>query len=416
MPSEVSVPRVDGGRAWLDMAVGALSMFAVFATAYSFGTFVKPMAAEFHADRRSTALVFGITAFVYFVLGALTGPLVHRVGPRAMLLFGGAVQVIGMLATSRVHALWQAYLTYGIGVGIGVACGYVPMVAVVGGWFTRRRPLAIGVAVSGIGVSSLVGAPVAARLIKAHGWRHAYVVFAIATGVLLLIAAALVRTPPTFSTRPPIALGDSIRTRTFALSYGSVVLIAIPLFSVFVNLVPYAEDHGLAKVRAATLLSVIGAASVLGRIGLAALANRFGVAMVYAGSITMMGATQLIWLWAGSRFAQLVVFAAIFGIAYGGFISLSPALLAELFGPEQLGGLAGVNYSAAGLGALLGPTVGAWLVDRTGSYRSTILLGLVSGILSSVLVVRLARAAQRAGKRTTSGDPAAGSRALDARR
>ena len=377
------------------MAVAALSMFAVFATAYSFGTFVKPMAAEFHADRRSTALVFGITAFLYFVLGAVTGPLVHRVGPRRMLLVGGTVQVAGMLATSRVHALWQAYLTYGIGVGIGVACGYVPMVAVVGGWFDRRRPLAIGVAVSGIGVSSLVGAPVAARLIKAHGWRHAYVVFAIATGILLLVAAALVRTPPTFGTAPPIALGDAVRTRTFALSYGSVVLIAIPLFSVFVNLVPYAEDHGLAKVRAATLLSVIGAASILGRIGLAALANRFGVAIVYAGSISTMGLTQIVWLTAGGRYSQLVLFAALFGVAYGGFISLSPALLAELFGPEQLGGLAGVNYSAAGLGALLGPTFGAWLVDRTGSYRWTILVGLLSGIVSGGLVIRLALVATR---------------------
>ncbi len=94
------------------MALAALSMFTVFATAYSFGTFVRPMAEEFDAGRGATALVFAITAFAYFSLGAVTGPLVHRVGPRRMVAFGATVQVIGMVITTRVHALWQAYLSY----------------------------------------------------------------------------------------------------------------------------------------------------------------------------------------------------------------------------------------------------------------------------------------------------------------
>jgi MFS family permease len=383
---EAVVAPLDEGRAWLDMVLGALAMFTVFATAYSFGTFVKPIAAEFKADRGSTALVFGLTAFLYFVLGALTGPLVQRVGPKPMVLFGGAVQVAGILAMTKVHSLWQAYVTYCLGVGIGVACCYVPMVAVVGGWFSVKRPKAIGLAVSGIGLSSLLGAPVAARLIKAYGWRDAYQVFAIATAVLLLIVAAFIRTPASFGTLPPITLSSAVRTRTFAVLYLGTLMISIPLFSVFVNLVPYAEDHGIAKVRSAVLISCIGAASVGGRIGLAWLALRFGTGRVYAMSFSMMVLTQMIWFVAGDLFSVLVVFALLFGFSYGGFISLSPAYLAEIFGPEQLGGLTGVNYSAAGIGALLGPTLGAWLVDRTGGYSATILCGLVAGGIGAVLV------------------------------
>jgi MFS family permease len=53
----------------------------------------------------------------------------------------------GLLLISRVHTLWAGHLTYGIGVGIGVACGYVPMVAVVGDWFERHRTFALGLAV-----------------------------------------------------------------------------------------------------------------------------------------------------------------------------------------------------------------------------------------------------------------------------
>ncbi len=381
-----AAPRLDGGRAWLDMALAALSMFTVFATAYSFGTFVRPMAAEFNAGRGATALVFAITAFTYFGLGAITGPLVHRVGPRRMILFGGTVQVLGILITTRVNALWQAYLSYGIGVGVGVACGYVPMVAVVGGWFVKRRSTAIGIAVSGIGMSSLFGAPIAARLIKAHGWRDAYLVFAIATAVLLGIVAIFTRTPSSFGVAPSMKLSSAIRTPTFLLSYGAMLLSSITLFNVFVNLVPYAEEHDIKKVRAATLLSVLGGASIVGRNALAFFANRFGTLLTYGVSVFAMGATQALWLFAESSYGVLALFAAVFGVAYGGLIALGPILLAELFGPEQLGGLAGVNYTAAGVGALLGPTVGAWLVDQTGSYTLSITLGLVFGVASSGLV------------------------------
>ena len=395
-PSSADNESLDAGRAWLDVAMACLSMFVVFVTPYSFGTFVKPMAAEFNAKRGGVALVFGITSFLYFALGAVTGPLVHRVGPRRMILFGGAVQVCGILLTSRVHSLGQAYVTYGLGVGIGVACGYVPMVAVVGGWFVRKRAAAVGIAVSGIGLSSLVGAPLAARLIRVNGWRHAFVVLAVGTGILLCIVAALIRTPPSFGKIPDYTLGSAVRTKSFALSYGSVLLVAIPLFSVFVNIVPYAEDHGMTKARAATLVSLIGAFSIAGRIGLAAIAQRVGIPGVYLASFVVMVLTQLLWLSAGSSYAALAMFVCFFGTAYGGFISLSPGFLAGVFGADQLGGLTGINYSAAGFGALLGPTLGAWLVDRTNGYTTTIICGLIAGAAGTVFLALLVR---RTGRR-----------------
>ena len=383
--------QLDGGRAWLDMTLAGLSMFTVFATAYSFGTFVRPMAAEFDAGRGATAFVFAITAFLYFGLGAITGPLVHRVGPRRMILFGTAVQVIGMLLTTRANALWQAYITYGVGVGIGVACGYVPMVAVVGGWFTTRRATAIGIAVSGIGLSSLIGAPLAARLIRAFGWRDAYAVFAVATAVLMTIVALGIRTPPSFADQPSFTLSTALRTRTFGFLYVSLALAAVTLFNVFVNIVPYAEDNGIAKVKASTLLSILGGASILGRNALASMARRIGALTTYIAAVATMGLTQIIWLTAGKSYGALAVFMVIFGVAYGGLIALGPSVLADVFGSEQLGGLAGVNYSAAGLGALAGPTLCAWLVDRTGGYTTGSWIGLVLSMVAATMLLTVRR-------------------------
>ena len=69
----------------------------------------------------------------------------------------GAVAVFaGLWITSLAGSLWVGIAAYALGVGIAVACAYVPMVAVVGGWFERQRTLALGVAVSGIGFGTLV--------------------------------------------------------------------------------------------------------------------------------------------------------------------------------------------------------------------------------------------------------------------
>ncbi|MEA2894418.1 MAG: hypothetical protein QOJ84_33 [Bradyrhizobium sp.] len=46
----------------------------------------------------------------------------------------------------------QVYLAYGLGVGVGMACAYVPAIGAVERWFVRRRGFASGLAVNGIGI------------------------------------------------------------------------------------------------------------------------------------------------------------------------------------------------------------------------------------------------------------------------
>jgi MFS family permease len=141
-------------QAWVVVAAAFVSTFTVFGIAYSFGAFFTPMADEFGADSSATSIFFAITAFLYFLLGAITGPIADRIGPRRVLIVGGVCMTLGLYATSRVDSLWLGYLTYGLGVGIGVACGYIPMVAAVGQWFERGRTAALGVAVAGIGMGT----------------------------------------------------------------------------------------------------------------------------------------------------------------------------------------------------------------------------------------------------------------------
>lgn len=377
----------DSATAWRNVVAAFIAMYTVFGVAYSFGAFFKPMADDFGAGRSAAAAVFSITACIYFAAGSVSGWAVDRVGPRRVLVASAAFMAAGLLLTSRVHVLWMGYLTYGVGVGLGVACGYVPMLAVVGGWFDRHRSTALGISVAGIGLGTLSVAPLAARIIERHGWRTTYVVFGLSSAALLLLAAALSSRPPGHVGELP-KVGAAVRTRAFASLYVSALFMSLALFQVFVFLAPYAEDQGINKVGAATLLGVVGGSSIVGRVGLGVLADRLGRIRTYQACFFTMAASFGIWLVSHS-FAPLLAFAVVMGVGYGGFIALSPAVIADLFGTARMGAVAGIQYTGAAIGALIGPIAAGRLIDATGGYAWAIALSMVMAFVSFLALLPL---------------------------
>jgi len=306
-------------------------------------------------------------------------------------LLAAASLSIGLLLTTAVPNIWLAYICYGAFVGLAIACGYVPMVAVVGGWFERQRALAIGVAVAGIGVGTLVANPLAAALIDATSWRTAFVIFASVGGGLLSLVAVVIAPGPASEAAPARrAMGELWRIEEFRYLYLALLFTSFGLFIPFVFVASYAQDRGHSSLRAAVLVGLIGGASVVGRLAIGAIASRFGSARLFRICFLVMALSQLMWLTADSRYPQLVVFAVIYGTGYGGFIALGPAVTAERFGLKGLGGILGTWYSAAAFGALGGPPTAGAIIDSSG-YRPAIIFACVAVLLGWSMLVVLQR-------------------------
>src|SRR6266404_601388 len=157
-------------RGWLVVAV----TFVGFGSAYTFSAFVRSLQQAFGASRGSVSLVFSLAGFLYFALGIVSGPLADRFGSRRLAVAGMILTGLGLAAAGFARSLPEVYAAYGLGVGLGVGCAYVPAIGAVQRWFVRRRGFASGLAVSGIGVGTLVMPPLATLLIEALGWRGAY--------------------------------------------------------------------------------------------------------------------------------------------------------------------------------------------------------------------------------------------------
>jgi predicted MFS family arabinose efflux permease len=247
-----------------------------------------------------------------------------------------------------------------------------------------------------------LGAPLAAELIEAVGWRKTYLVLAAVAAVGAIAAGALVRRGPEYyglapdgdvrapgspgGKLPGLSVGEAMRSRPFWLIYVGAMLLSFGLFAPFVHLAPYARDMGLGETFGVWLIALLGVGSTVGRFLFASvtdwLGRRRSFALMYAGAGVML----VVWSQSTSGPA-LIVFALVFGAFYGGFVAIAPSLAADYFGPRALGSVIGALYSGVAFGALLGSPVAGFAYDFFGSYTGAILSAAALCMISLILTL-----------------------------
>ncbi len=351
--------QLDRGRAWAVLTGATLMLFVLFGIAYSYGQFLTPMAHAFGVGTGAASVLFSLTSLLFFCLGVVTAPLAERFGLRVVFGAGALVFALGLFAT----APWQAYAGYGLGVGLGIGAMYVPVIGALGRWFARYRSVATGIAFCGIGLGTVAGPPLIALLVAESGWRTAFRICAVVAIVALLLILLLLAPPP----EPAATVRGRGRANGFGRLYVSALLLNCALYVPYVHLSPAAMRLGLSPVRAAVLVSVIGATSIAGRLLLGLASARLRTMTLYLGCYGCVALSLPIWA-SAQGYPQLLVFAAVFGFGYGGYIALTPVVLAELYGARELPNRLGLIYTAVGIGASLGPAATGFLVQATGSY------------------------------------------------
>src|SRR5947209_6957205 len=85
---------------WYVVGSAFLVTLVGFAVNYSFGAFLDPLRAAFHASKTEISGLFAATGLIFFSLGAITGPISDRLGPRRVVLLGAALIGGGLLLVS----------------------------------------------------------------------------------------------------------------------------------------------------------------------------------------------------------------------------------------------------------------------------------------------------------------------------
>ncbi|WP_419686079.1 MFS transporter [Burkholderia theae] len=400
---------------WYVVAAAFAVTFVGFGSAYTFSAFVESLQRDFAASRGQISLVFSLAGFLYFGFGIVSGPLADRFGSRRLAIAGMLLTGAGLAAAGAAHTLVQVYVAYGLGVGLGVGCAYVPAVGAVQRWFVRRRGFASGLAVAGIGVGTLVMPPLASALIAHVGWRGAYFTLAViavivGAGMSLLIendprgrgllpdgdvagdggrnagAAAAAATVHAGAT-----VREAVTSRPFASLYAACLVCSFGVFVPFVHLVPYALDHGVAPSTAVLLLGAIGVGSTAGRFFLGGLADRIGRRASLLAMFAGMAVALVAWAGAGTV-ATLAAFALVFGVFYGGWVAVLPAVVMDYFGGRNVSAIIGILYTSVAFGTLIGPAAAGFIYDAGGGYLVPILASAVANAIAFAIVATTGRA------------------------
>lgn len=152
---------------------------------------------------------------------------------------GTVFSPLALILASFATELWHVYLSQGILFGLASAFVFSPSVTLPSQWFTSKRALATGIAVSGSGVGGVCLSPMIQKLIVTIGFRNTLRVQGAFGFGLLCISTALAtsryRPPPSANGKNKWyhVYDSSLLSRRFAL------LLAFSFFVPFGYVVTY---------------------------------------------------------------------------------------------------------------------------------------------------------------------------------
>ncbi|XP_053424242.1 monocarboxylate transporter 4 isoform X2 [Nycticebus coucang] len=395
-PTGVKAP--DGGWGWAVL----FGCFIITGFSYAFpkavSVFFKELMHEFDIGYRHTAWISSILLAMLYGTGPLCSVCVNRFGCRPVMLVGGLLASLGMVAASFCRSIVQVYLSTGVVTGLGLALNFQPSLIMLNRYFNKRRPMANGLAAAGSPVFLCALSPLGQVLQDHYGWRGGFLIL----GGLLLnccVCAALMRPLRTSQPgggpgprRPSRHLLDLsvFRDRGFVLYAVATSIMVLGLFVPPVFVVSYAKDLKVPDTQAAFLLTILGFIDIFARptagflTGLAKVRPYsiylFSFAMFFNGFTDLTGSTA-------SDYSGLVVFCIFFGISYGMVGALQFEVLMAIVGTHKFSSAIGLVLLLEAVAVLIGPPSGGELLDATHTYKYVFILAGAEVLTSSLVLL-----------------------------
>jgi MFS family permease len=354
---------------------------------FSFGVFFKSLVSDFHATRAAISFAFTLHNVVSALWMQMAGRLIDRYGPRRIILPSIVIYALILFSGTLLgSSIWQFYLFYA---ALGLATsgtGPVPYAVVVSRWFNRRRGLALGFMMLGVGIGSIVVPLAAQRLIAAFGWRLTYGIFGGAVLLLALpvVAALLLNDPAERGLLPDGAEAGTLlpepQREQEGLSWTEIwhrpefwrlvtvfFLTGASVHAGVLHMPALLTDRGLSVERAALVTALIGLSLTAGRLGAGFLLDRFSgphIAMLFYGA----SALGLGILWSGSAGTVALLAACLVGIGMGSEADIIGYLLSRYFGLRAFGTAFGYAFGSFVLAGAVGTLLMGAGFDLTQSY------------------------------------------------
>ncbi len=367
-------------RGWFIVAAVFITLVIVFGGGYdTVPVFVPALLRGFPKwSRTEVSLLPSVLALSAGISVLPVGWLIDRIEARLVIITGALLAAGAFFLASAAHSLVTMIIAYLI-LGIGISAGTVlPASLVLANWFTERRGLAMGIALSGSTVGGSLMTLAAGRAFQVAGWRIAYIVLGLPMILVVVpLVALIVRSRPPGTAAMTVAqgaemlegfeTGEALRTRSFWYIVLANFCFAFTATGSLIHLVAYLEGLGYRASAAALTISVIFAFAALGKVLMGFVADRLTARIALVVCFVTQAAGLSI-VFGAAHVGIIVAFVPLFGMSIAAPLMLLPLLTAESLGIKRYGVLSGLAGLAQTFGAMIGPIVAGRIFDITTSY------------------------------------------------
>ncbi|HIK43906.1 MAG TPA: OFA family MFS transporter [Leptolyngbyaceae cyanobacterium M65_K2018_010] len=388
---------------WLFIPLG-MAVLLCLGTVYSWSIFRKPLETELGISATESLLPYTVALVCYAILMPIAGFFIPRIGPRLVAAIGGLVVGLGYILASFAGHIGAITLTYGVinGTGVGLAYG-VPMV-VAARWFPERKGLAVGLTIVGFGLSPLITAPLANRLIESLGVRPTLRVLGIAFAVVIVAIATTLKLPPRHwhpargnqpqrvAPIPHPYPPHLLKSRSFYGLWICYIIGALVGLSAIGISSPVGEEIiQINSTVAASSVALFALFNGVSRPLFGWLTDRYRPHQVAIASygLILVACILMVNAQAGQVLTYLTAF-SLFWFCLGGWLAIAPTTTLRLFDPEHYAQNYGIVFTAYGIGALLGTLIAGQIRDWFGSYSYAFypmaLLAIVGMVVATLML------------------------------
>jgi oxalate/formate antiporter len=383
-------------------------MMSISSPQYVWTLFTKPIAQEFNLASGPAFAALQITFTLLIVLQTFFSPiqgwLVDRFGPRLLISVGTALTGLSWVLASYAGSLTELYLSYGLIGGIGTGIVYVGVVGQMVGWFPDRRGFAAGVVAAGYGMGAIVTTFPISDTLTSSGWHTALLQYGVIFGIVGVLAAQGLRTPPAamhVDEGAGITTATMLRTPIFWLMFIMMTLMSTSGLMVTSQLATFANEFGIGKTMVFGFAAIPLALTIdrltngLTRPFFGWVSDAIGRENTMCLAFALEGLAMFAWLEMRADPLAFVLLSGVVFFGWGEIFSLFPSTLTDTFGTRNATRNYGCLYIAQGIGSIFGGPLAPLLHDATGGWTSVFGVAIGCDLLTALLAIAVLKPMRR---------------------
>jgi MFS family permease len=349
----------------------------------------------------------------YLTMAIIGGFLAARFGTRIVITFALILMGVTLILTGPAQSFGFAFAMRLL-TGLGNGAAYVPAMALGSAWFSvQRRGFATGIISAGIGLGMMIASLGVTRILAIlgpNGWRISWYILGSAVLLIAGVVYKFVRSRPQEKGLQPVGEDQVLDTSSASAITGTVsslqwagvikmkaiwYLGAVYFFygfSYVIYLTFFKEyltgEIGLTPIWAGNLFALVGGLSIFCGVIWGRISDWLGRGRGAALAYLVLGLSYIIYALIKVDFG-FYLSAILFGLTAWSIPTIMAAAAGDFVGPRLAPAGLGFITLFFGIGQALGPALGGYLADVSGSFTLPFLIAGVISLIGMVLSLYL---------------------------